>query len=200
MTAEPAQHEAQAMRTEVLPPTQRIFMPQARRERIAATWWRVARELLFRWSPRRLNAWRIVLLRMFGANIGANVRIASSTKIDFPWNLSIGDGTDIEHGVIITCMGDITIGSRVRISQYAHFCAGTHEYERRDMRIRRCPITVGDETWIGADVFVGPDVTIGSHVIVGARSSVFSDLSDEIIAVGNTARKIRDNDWLGPPV
>ncbi len=129
-----------------------------------------------------------MLLRIFGATIGTDVRIESSVVIDFPWNLRIGDSTIITRGVILNCMGLIKIGSRVRISQYAHLCAGTHRYERHDMLIERSPISISDEVWIAADSFVGPGVTIGQGSVLAARASAFGNLKPGFVYLGEPAR------------
>ena len=53
-------------------------------------------------------------------------------------------------------------------------------------------ITIGPRAWIAADVFVGPGVTIGEGTVVGARASVFKDLPEWTVCVGNPAAPIRD--------
>ena len=114
--------------------------------------------------------------------------------MDFPWNLIVGDGVAIEHGVIINCMGEVRIGDRTRISQYAHIVAGTHDYERPDMRIIRSPITIGKDVWIAADSFVGPGVSIGDGSLLAARSSAFKALPAGAVCVGEPARPVKPRD------
>ena len=46
---------------------------------------------LIRFSPRPCFGWRRFVLRRFGAKIGANVNMYASTRIYFPWNLTVGD-------------------------------------------------------------------------------------------------------------
>ncbi len=169
-------------------PKQRIFLPQSRRERLASAGWAMLRPLVFRFTPGILNPWRIFLLRAFGAVIGRGCFVHQSAKIDFPWNLTLGDNCTIEHGVIINCMGRITLGRRSRISQYAHLCAGTHTYEDATMPIERMPIVIGDDVWIAADAFVGPGVTIGDGALLAARSSAFSNLPPGQVCVGEPAK------------
>jgi putative colanic acid biosynthesis acetyltransferase WcaF len=101
----------------------------------------------------------------------------------------------VAHKVIINCMGRVRIGAGTLISQYAHLCAGTHDYRRRDMRIVSCPITIGSGVWIAADAFVGPDVTIGDRSLLAARSSAFSDLPAGQVCLGEPAKPYRV--WVG---
>ena len=85
-----------------------------------------------------------------------------------------------------------------RISQYAHLCAGTHDYRRRDMKIVSRAITIGKGVWIAADAFVGPDVTIGDRSLLAARSSAFSDLPAGHVCMGEPARPSRVWSGMGP--
>ncbi|HMN97277.1 MAG TPA: hypothetical protein PKC43_12470 [Phycisphaerales bacterium] len=178
--------------TSVPPPRHRIFLPSTGVERFRAMLWSGARATLFRCSPPFMNRWRVWLLRRFGARVGRGVSIDPSVIVRYPWRLAIADGCVIAHRVILDCMGEIAVGARTRISQYAHLCAGTHDYTRPDMQIVRRPITVGADVWIAADVFVGPGVTVADGTVVAARSSVFHDLPDGVIAAGEPATVRRE--------
>jgi putative colanic acid biosynthesis acetyltransferase WcaF len=85
----------------------------------------------------------------------------------------------------------VTIGERVSISQYAHICAGTHDFTRPDMPLIRPPITIEDDVWIATEAFVGPNVTVGRSAILGARGCAFRDLEGGMIHGGNPARALR---------
>jgi putative colanic acid biosynthesis acetyltransferase WcaF len=176
------------------PPRQRVFLPQTWRERVQGFWWSIVRNTLFRWSPPPCRRWRALLLRAFGAHIGRKTFVAASAHIDHPWNLVLGDHVYIAEDVIINCMGKVTVGERTRISQYSHLCAGTHDYQSRDMQIVRCPITVGKDVWIAADAFIGPGVTLGDNCVVAARSSAFRDMPAGQICLGEPARPHRGRD------
>jgi putative colanic acid biosynthesis acetyltransferase WcaF len=130
----------------------------------------------------------VLILRCFGASIHRSAMIHPSALIEFPWNFSAGENVIIEHCVIINCMGRIEIGDGTRISQYAHLCAGTHNYRDRRMPIVRRSIHVGRNVWIAADAFVGPGVRIGDGSLLAARSSAFGNLPAGQICVGEPAR------------
>lgn len=178
--------------TDIPQPRQRAFLHLTFGERVLSGLWTIARFALFRLSPGFLNRWRVMLLNLFGARVHPTTKIAPSVRIDFPWNLVIERNVAICHEVIINCMGLVRIGERTRISQYSHICAGTHDYQRRDMAIVRCPITIGKGVWIAADAFVGPDVTIGDGCMLAARSSAFGSLPAGQICVGEPAEPRRD--------
>ena len=59
------------------------------------------------------------------------------------------------------------------------------------MPLVTAPIVIGNRVWITADVFVGPGVSIADGTVVLARSSVFKDLPEWVVAAGNPARTIR---------
>jgi putative colanic acid biosynthesis acetyltransferase WcaF len=128
---------------------------------------------------------------MFGAKIGANVHVHPSVKISVPWNLQIDDQAAVGDGAILYSLGLIHIGKRATISQYAHLCAGSHDYSRASFDLLKPPISIGEDVWICADAFIGPGVSVGAATIVGARAVVTKDLPHSVIAVGNPMRIVR---------
>lgn len=149
--------------------------------------WEILRNPLFAWTPRPFWAWRIFVLRAFGARIGRQVHVFPSVKIAIPWNLEIGDQAAIGDGAVIYSLGKISIGRAATVSQYAHLCAGSHDHTKKNFPLLKLPIAVGAGAWICADAFVGPDVRIGRLAVVGARSVVIHDVPDGAVVAGNPA-------------
>ena len=147
---------------------------------------------VFAWSPRQIWGWRNTWLRLFGARIGRNVHVHPSVRIAVPWNLTIGDNTAVGEGAILYSLGAIALGADVTVSQYAHLCAGTHDYRRPNLALIKATIDVGDGAWICADAFVGPGVRVGDYAIVGARAVTMADVAPWTIMAGNPARQIAD--------
>ena len=54
------------------------------------------------------------------------------------------------------------------------------------------PVRIGKNCWLGAGVIVLPGVTIGDNVVVGAGSVVTKDLPDNVVAVGNPCKVLRE--------
>jgi putative colanic acid biosynthesis acetyltransferase WcaF len=162
------------------------------RQKVARQLWYLVEATLFRFSPRPCYRWRNWLLRRFGARVHRTARVRPTATVEVPWNLRIGAHTVVGDGAILYCLGEITLGDRVMVSQYAHLCAGTHDYSHPEMPLLRPPITIGDDAWVAADVFVGPGVTIGAGTVVGARSNVFGDLPAWKVCVGSPARPVKD--------
>lgn len=145
---------------------------------------------LFRLSPRILWGWRRALLRAFGAKIGKDVHIYPSVRITIPWNISIGDEAAVGDYAILYALGPIRVGKRATISQYAHLCAGTHDWRDPAMPLVKTPLVIGEDAWVCANAFVGPGVTIGDRAIVGAAAVTMKDVAAKAIVGGNPAVQI----------
>lgn len=165
--------------------------PYSAREKLARVAWGVVQATLFRWSPHAAYSFRAFLLRRFGARLGRNVRVRRTVRIEIPWNLTLGDDVSVGDFAILYCLGPVQVGDRSFISQYAHLCAGTHDYTSPEYPLLRQPIVIGTDAWVAADAFIGPNVTVGDGTVVGARASVFKDLPAWVVAGGNPARPLK---------
>ncbi len=174
----------------------RHVSPFSLQEKIWRMLWAVVQATLFRYSFHTWNGWRIFLLNSYGAKINASCMIRRSIKVECPWNLKMGHNSCLGDGVIVYCLGKVTIGDRVSISQHAHLCAGTHDYNHAEMPLLRPPITVEDDAWLAADSFVGPNVTIGEGAVLGARAVAMRDIDPWTIYSGNPAVIIRTRSKL----
>lgn len=144
----------------------------------------------FRWSPRPLHGWRVMLLRLMGAKIGSRVQIYPSARVMFPWNVEIGDDVIIGWDVRLYSLTTVRIADNVLISQGAHLCAGSHDHRKPNYPLVLKPVTVGSGCWLGAECFVGPGVTIGAGAVVAARAVAVRDVVPGDVVAGNPARKV----------
>lgn len=149
--------------------------------------WQLTWVFLFRPSPRPFHSWRKFLLSIFGAKIGKNVRIYSSARIWAPWNLTMKDYSCLGDFVDCYSVDKILIGEHATVSQYCFLCTASHDYSIRALPLITAPIKIGSYAWVTADVFVAPGVSIGDGAVINARSSVFNDIPDWMIARGNPA-------------
>jgi len=178
----------------------RFRIPEGFRGRSSALvqiWW-IIQDTLFRLSPQVFYGWRNFLLRLFGAKIGKKVQIRSTTRITYPWKLTIGDYVWVGDDCVFYSLGEISVGSHVAIAHDVYFCTGLHDYTKIDFPIGQKPIRIEDEVWIPNDVFIGPGVTIGTGSIVGARSTVLDDLPPGMICYGNPAKAIKPRTKSSP--
>jgi putative colanic acid biosynthesis acetyltransferase WcaF len=143
-----------------------------------------------RLSPRPMFGWRRAVLRLFGARVGREVRIYSSTRFYMPWNVEIGDFAAFGEDAFIYSLGKVTIGAAATVSYRAHICAGTHDLRDPTLPLLKPPVIIGDWAWIGTEAFVGPGVVVGRRAIIGARAVVVRDVEPDAIVVGNPARRI----------
>ena len=132
-----------------------------------ALWW-VARCLFFApWLPVP-SAVKVVVLRRFGAKVGAGVVIRSRVNITFPWKLEIGDHVWLGDEVLILSLDQVVIGSNVCISQRAFLCTGSHDFRIETFDLITRPIEIGDGCWIAAQAFIGPGAVLPAETMVKA--------------------------------
>lgn len=132
--------------------------------------------LVFRYTPRPLHAWRVFVLRCFGAKIGQHCHVYPSAKIWAPWNLAMHDYACIANDVICYTQASITLQERSIVSQGAHLCTGSHDYNDPDFPLFAVPIDIGKDAWVCAEAFIHPGVIIPEGAVVGARSVVNKSL------------------------
>ena len=154
-------------------------------------------QVIFRLIPRPLYAPRRLLLRCFGAQVGAHVNIANTATIYFPWNLEIGDWSAIGERAMVYSLGKISIGEKTTISQRAYLCAGSHDYNDAALPLLTPPITIGNQAWICADAFVGPGVSVGEGAVVGARAVTIKNVAPWAVVAGNPACFIKARELKG---
>jgi putative colanic acid biosynthesis acetyltransferase WcaF len=171
--------------------------PYSFREKLARLLWGFAQATLFRCSFHNWYGFRRGLLRMFGATLSDSANVRRTVLIECPWNLSIGAESSVGDRAVLYCLGPVTIGARVTISQGAHLCAGSHDSRKATMPLLRPPIEIDDDAWIAADAFVGPKVRVGEGAILGARAVALDDLAPWGIYLGNPAVRVREREFEG---
>lgn len=153
--------------------------------RLRRALWGVTCAVLFRPSPRPLHRWRAFLLQLFGAKVGRGAHVYPKVRVWAPWNLEVGEESGVADDVILYTMAPILIGRRVVISQGAHLCAGTHDFEDPRFPLTAHPIQVSDRVWIAAEAFIHPGVTIGEGAVIGARSVVTKPMPEWTVCAGH---------------
>ncbi|MBN1871716.1 MAG: WcaF family extracellular polysaccharide biosynthesis acetyltransferase [Candidatus Omnitrophica bacterium] len=161
------------------------------KHRLARLLWDIVYFVLFRPSPIPMYSWRSFLLLIFGAKIGKGCHVYPCAKIWAPWNLELGDYVCVGRGTLCYSMAKITLGDKVVISQGAHLCTGSHDYENPRFPLYARPIKVGASSWIAAEAFVSPGVAIGEGAVIGARSVVTKDMPAWTVCAGNPCRPIK---------
>ena len=110
---------------------------------------------------------KVILLRIFGSDIGKNVIIKPNVKIKFPWKLKIDDYSWIGEKVWIDNLDDISIGKNVCISQGVYLLTGNHDYNSLTFDLKTGKITIRDCAWIAAKSIILPNTVISENSIIG---------------------------------
>lgn len=148
--------------------------------------------------PVRAYHFKIRLLRWAGAQIGENVEIISSAKIQGQMNLSIGNNCFIGHEALI--FGPI--GSTITVEDYAKIgsrtivVTGTHRFSSdgdciekegafKDVRICRGAV-------VSTGSIILPGITIGRMAHVAAGSVVTKNVPEYTRVGGVPAKFIKD--------
>jgi len=123
-----------------------------------------------------------------GTLVQGNVRIGSDSSLQ-AYCCIVGYKNDAAGD------GSIIIGNGVRIAPHVVMVAANHVFDNPDIPIhkqglRRKPIVIEDDCWLGARVNVTAGVTIGRGSVIGGGAVVTRDIPPYSIAVGVPARVI----------
>lgn len=159
--------------------------------RLGRLLWGAVRVMLFRPSPRPCHAWRAMLLRMFGARLGAKCHIYPGARVWAPWNLRCEDRVTFADGAEIYNPSPMYFASHAIVSQGAYLCGATHLYNEVEFRLVSFEMRIGAYAWICARAMVSPRVNVGEGAILGLGSVATKDLEPFGIYAGNPALLVK---------
>lgn len=134
------------------------------------------------------------LIKSIIGKTGETISIEPPFRCDYGTNIEIGTNFYANFNCVMLDVGKITIGENVMFApNVSLFTAGhpVHPDSRNSGYEYGIPITIGDNVWIGGNVVINPGVTIGNNVVIGSGSVVTKDIPDNMIAVGNPCKVIR---------
>lgn len=140
------------------------------------------------WIP---SSWRVHLLRLFGARVGAGVVIKPSVQVKYPWHLELGDHCWIGEYVWVDNLTTVRIGANCCASQGAYFCTGNHDWSEPGFGLMIAPIQMCEGSWAGAKCVLTPGSVLGSYAIASAGSVIVGNVPDFQIFAGNPARYVK---------
>lgn len=157
--------------------------------------WHITEAILFRpFTGPLFSKWRLLILKLFGANLKYDSGVYASARIWAPWNLILGHNAWIGPHVECYNMDIIKLEDNVTISQWAYLCTASHDVSEINNPVTGliiAPIIIRTNAWIGAKAFIGMGVEIGKNSIVGATAAVFRDVEKYTIVGGNPAKVIK---------
>ena len=110
--------------------------------------------------------------------------------------LSIGDGTFLNHGCIVTCTNSVLIGKDcafgTNVSIYDHDHVFIREGKQPWGDSKSTPIVIGDNCWIGCNVVILRGSIIGSNCVIGAGTVVKGVIPDHSLVISNNKTIIKD--------
>ncbi len=133
---------------------------------------------------------KVVLLRLFGAEIGQNVTIKPAVSIKYPWKLVVGNHVWLGEKVWIDNLDQVKIADNCCISQGTLLLCGSHDFTRSSFDLKTGKITLEEGVWIGAKSIIYKNTNCGSHSVLAMNSVVVTDLESYWVYRGNPAEKI----------
>ncbi len=122
--------------------------------------------------------------------------------IELPFNANWGGhnvhfGSDIYANSNLTLVDDghIFVGDKVMFGPNVTIATANHpidpELRAKGLQYNK-DVYIGENTWIGSGVVIVPGVKVGKNVVIGAGSIVTKDIPDNVVAVGNPCRVLRE--------
>lgn len=135
------------------------------------------------------------IMRELLAEVGENCYIEPPLHANWGKNTHLGNGVYANFNLTLVDDTDIYIGDNVLIGPNVIIDTGTHPIEpniRRKQAQFNIPVYIGDNVWIGGGAIILPGVKIGKNSVIGAGSVVTKDIPENVVAVGNPCRVLRE--------
>jgi len=153
--------------------------------------WLFIYKMFFRWTPHKLNSFRIILLKIFGAKIGKNCFIHQSVMIYMPWNFTMGNNSSIDFDTIIYSLGKVEIQDFVSIAYKVNLNTASHDYTDPKFKLIVKNTIIESGVFIGTEAYLSPNIRIGKMAVIGARSVVTKNMPENYISFGNPCKAYR---------
>lgn len=150
---------------------------------------------LFNNSTEEQLKYRVELLKELFESTGKNIYIEPPFRCDYGCHISIGNNFYANYDCIIVDVCKVRIGDNVFFGPRVCIFTAGHPIDA-DIRNTQLeygkPVTIGNDVWIGGNTVINPGVTIGNNVVIGSGAVVTKDIPDNVIAVGNPCRVLRE--------
>ncbi|MBU3217499.1 galactoside O-acetyltransferase [Clostridium estertheticum] len=155
------------------------------------------KELLYDYNNTRPNQEieRKDLLKKLLGDMGEDIWIEPPVHMAYGTNVHIGNHFYANFNLVIVDDIDVYIGEHVMIAPNVTITPTGHPVDpnlRRPGTQFSIPVRIGNNVWIGSNVVILPGITIGDNSVIGAGSVVTHDIPENVVAVGNPCRVLRD--------
>lgn len=136
-----------------------------------------------------------LMIRGILGKAGKNVAVLPPFHCDYGKNIEVGDNFIANYNCVILDVGKVTIGNNTMFGPNVSIITAGHPIHpdsRNSGYEYGIGITIGDSVWLGSNVVVNPGVHIGNNVVIGSGSVVTKDIPDNVVAVGNPCRILRE--------
>ena len=110
-------------------------------------------------------------------------------------HVHFGSGIYVNSNLTLVDDGHIYVGDKVMFGPNVTIATANHpidpELRSRALQYNK-DVYIGENVWIGAGVIVVPGVHIGKNSVIGAGSVVTKDIPENVVAVGNPCRVLRE--------
>ncbi len=135
------------------------------------------------------------LLKQILGRTGRFAHVEPPFHCDYGYNIEVGENFFANYNLTVLDVARVRIGANAQIApNVSIYTAGhpIHPDSRNSGYEYGIDVTIGDNVWLGGNACVMPGVTIGNNVVIGAGSVVTKDIPDNVIAVGNPCRVVRE--------
>jgi maltose O-acetyltransferase len=139
--------------------------------------------------------YRIELLKELFGKTGENLYIEPPFYCDYDYNISIGKNFYANFDCMFLDVCKIIIGNNVLFGPRVSVYTAGHPIDatvRNTLLEYGKPIKIGNNVWIGGNAIINPGINIGNNVIIGSGSVVTRNIPDNVIAVGNPCKILRE--------
>ena len=152
--------------------------------------WKITWFNLCSWTPKFLNHWRLLILKIFGAKISGTPFVHSKAIIQIPWHLTMHHRACLGEKANAYSLGNIEIMDGATVAQEAYLCTDTHNFRDPSFQLITKKITIQANAFIGVRAMILPGITIGENAVIGAQSVVTKNIKSNQIVAGNPAQEI----------
>lgn len=173
-------------------PIQTNALPK--KEKLKNFVWCIVNRTLFRCTPSHFSVfrkYRIWLTRIFGSKIDYSCNLHPTCKIEYPWNISMGQLSSLGEDCWAYAMDKVNIGEKTCIGKDVYLLTGSHDVSSPIFKLVTKPITIGSAVWIATGATILQNVTIGDGAVVGATASVYKNVEPWTVVGGNPAKEIK---------